>query len=96
MEYSPRNERLRALLRRVREEAGLSQAALAAKLGRPQSYVCKAEIGERSLNLFETLDFCAACNVSGAEFIKRLGHSASTKKADAKPTRIATRKTTNA
>ena len=71
MEYSPKYRRFRALLRDIREEAGLSQLALAKKLGKPQSYVCKSEIGERAVDFLEILDFCAACNIPAAEFIKR-------------------------
>ena len=64
MNYSPRYGRFRALLRSVREEAGLTQTALAIKLGKPQTFVSKSELGERRTDFLETVDFCAACNLS--------------------------------
>ena len=72
MNYSPRYGRFRALLRQVREEAGLNQTTLAQKLGKPQTFVSKSEIGERRIDFLETLDFCAACGVSATQFIERL------------------------
>lgn len=77
MNYSPRYGRFRALLRKVREEAGLSQTVLAEKLGKPQTFVSKSELGERRLDFLETLDFCEACGISVAELVKRLAKSAS-------------------
>ena len=38
---------------RFRQEAGLSQALLAQKLGKPPSYVGKYELGERRLDVVE-------------------------------------------
>ena len=72
MNYSPRYGRFRALLRQIREEAGFNQTALAQKLGKPQTFVSKSEIGERRMDFLETLDFCAACGVSASQFIERL------------------------
>ena len=82
MNYSPRYGRFRALLRKIREESGLSQAALAEKLGKPQTFISKSEIGERRIDFLETLDFCEACHVSPIEFINRLqkGKPAETEK----------------
>ncbi len=72
MNYSPRYGRFRALLRQIREEAGFNQTALAQKLGKPQTFVSKSELGERRMDFLETLDFCAACGVSPMQFIERL------------------------
>jgi len=72
MDYSARHQRFRDLLRQIRVEAGLTQVQLAEKLGRPQSYVSKAEMGERRLDFIETLDFCEACGVGLEEFTARL------------------------
>lgn len=63
--------RLRRLLRDVRQEAGLRQTELAARLGRPQSYVSKYEAGERRLDLLELREICDACGVSLLQFIRR-------------------------
>ena len=52
---SPGTRALLAALREARLEAGLTQAELAARLGRPQSFVSKVEAGERRLDLVETI-----------------------------------------
>jgi transcriptional regulator with XRE-family HTH domain len=72
MNYSPRYGRFRALLRKIREEAGLNQMGLAEKLQKPQTFVSKIELGERRIDFLETVDFCIACGVSPAAFIERL------------------------
>jgi transcriptional regulator with XRE-family HTH domain len=72
MDYSPRYGQFRALLRRIREEAGLSQTALAEKIGKPQTFVSKSELGERRIDFLETLDFCSACGVTAEQFAARL------------------------
>ncbi|MBP9222608.1 MAG: helix-turn-helix transcriptional regulator [Verrucomicrobiales bacterium] len=72
MEYSARHQRFRDLLRQIRIDAGLTQVQLAEKLGKPQSYVSKAEMGERRLDFIETLDFCEACNVGVEALAKSL------------------------
>ena len=51
--YSERYGRFRTLLRQLREEAGLTQADVAGRLGEPQSFVSKYESGERRLDLVE-------------------------------------------
>jgi hypothetical protein len=96
MEYSPRYGRFRALLRKIRQEAGLSQLALAEKLGKPQSFVSKSEIGERSIDFLETMDFCAACHIPMTRFAERLQQGAPDKRSAAKQNRHGPRKTAKA
>jgi transcriptional regulator with XRE-family HTH domain len=72
MKNSPRYGHFRALLRKIREEAGLHQATLAAKLGKPQTFVSKSELGERRIDFLETLDICKACKVPVSRFVARL------------------------
>ena len=67
--------RLQALLRTVRTEAGLRQVDLAAKLGRPQSYVSKYESGERRLDVLELREVCKAVGISLRVFAARLEDS---------------------
>lgn len=64
-------ERLHALLRSIRHEAGLRQSALAQRLGRPQSYVSKYESGERRLDLIDILEICQAIGISLSDFARR-------------------------
>ena len=75
MDYSPRSGRFRDLLRQARLAAGLTQEDLAKKLGKPQSYVSKAELGERRLDFIETLDFCDACGADVGEMANALRDS---------------------
>lgn len=51
--YSAEQRRLAALLKEIRNDAGLTQAELGARLGRPQSFVAKIEAGQRRLDLIE-------------------------------------------
>ena len=53
----PRYQQFLRRLRAAREDAALTQAAVADKLGKPQSYVSKCESGERRVDLVELLDF---------------------------------------
>lgn len=47
-------------MRAARKARGLTQQELARRLGKPQSYVSKAEIGERRLDVVEYLHFMRA------------------------------------
>jgi transcriptional regulator with XRE-family HTH domain len=65
-------ERLPELLIRERKRAGLSQAALAAKLGKPQSYVSKCEQGERRVDVVEFLEIADALGADPAALVEEL------------------------
>ena len=52
---TPRYARLRSLILDARKDMGLSQAAVAEKLGRPQSYVADIERNERRIDVIEFL-----------------------------------------
>lgn len=51
--YTAEYRRLCALLRQLREEAGLTQIEVARRLDEPQSFVSKYESGERRLDVIE-------------------------------------------
>ncbi|MGE5193186.1 MAG: helix-turn-helix domain-containing protein, partial [Deltaproteobacteria bacterium] len=55
----------RELLKELRTASKLTQSTLAARLGRPQSYVSKYENGERRLDFVETAYVCQALGVGG-------------------------------
>ena len=55
---------LRALLRSLRAEAGVSQVELAKRLGVPQSFVSKIESGERRIDVIELRRICVALECS--------------------------------
>lgn len=75
--FSPAYQEVTDLVVRLRQEAGLSQRDLAAKLGRELSYISRIEQGQRRLDLVEFAWHCKACGVDprkvGGEL---LGHLA--------------------
>ena len=63
---------LRGQLRALREDAGLTQVQLAERLGKPQSYVSKVELGDRTLDFLEVREYCRACDHSFIDFVVEL------------------------
>lgn len=55
--YTERWELLRARLKALRKECGLTQAQVANLMGRPQSLVAKIESGERRLDVCQFIDY---------------------------------------
>lgn len=70
--YAPDYEAIVALVRAARQEAGLTQAELAARLGRPQAYVSRVETGERRLDVAEWLRWLRAAGADPVTFLVRL------------------------
>jgi len=68
---SKEGEKLTALLRSIRSEAGLTQSDVAGKLELPQSFVSKYESGERRLDLVELSRICKALGISLGDFVRR-------------------------
>jgi len=64
--------KFRAMLKKARKGAGLTQEMLAERLGRPQSFVSKYEGGGRRLDVLEFLDIARAVGFSPAEFFVEL------------------------
>lgn len=58
-------------LRNARRGAGLTQAAVAARLSRPQSFVSKVETGERRIDVIELDRFATIYRRSVAFFLER-------------------------
>jgi transcriptional regulator with XRE-family HTH domain len=56
------------MLKKVRQEAGLTQAQLASKIGETQTFVSKCERGERRIDVIELQTFCQAFGVSLKQF----------------------------
>lgn len=73
--YTDEHRRLVALLREMREEAGLRQAEVARRLGRHQSFVSKYEAGQRRLDLVELREICRVLGVGLVEFVTRYERS---------------------
>jgi transcriptional regulator with XRE-family HTH domain len=51
-------------LRKAREAAGLTQAEVAEKLGKPQSYISKIERGERRVDVVELVKIANIFNIT--------------------------------
>jgi len=66
-----KTRRLTELLRDVRLQAGLTQSALAERIGQTQSYVSKYESGEQRLDLIELEAICNAVGISLRDLIDR-------------------------
>jgi transcriptional regulator with XRE-family HTH domain len=69
---SPRHEALRTLIAEKRKKAGLTQADVAKKLGRYQSFVAMVEGGQRRVDVVEFLDFADAIGFDPRSAIARL------------------------
>jgi len=63
---------LRRLLRQARIDSGLTQAALAARLDRPQSWIAKIENSERRIDVIEFLDIAEALDCDAGALLERL------------------------
>ena len=63
---------LRSELHRVRQDANLSQRALATRLGMPHSWVAKVENGERRIDLIEFCWFVSACGADPVAILETL------------------------
>lgn len=70
--FTRRHEHFRKLLVEARQAAGLTQVALAKKLGRPQSFVSKFERGERRLDVIEFIDVARALAIDPAQVVTNI------------------------
>ncbi len=69
---STRHETLRLFLIEKRKKAGLTQADVAAKLKRYQSFVASVETGQRKLDVVQLIAFAEAIGFDPREAIKRM------------------------
>lgn len=69
---TPRQQFLLSLLVEARKAKGLTQADVAAALGKPQSFVAKYENGERRIDVVEFVDIAAALGVSTVAILKQI------------------------
>lgn len=63
---------MRALLIAERKAAGLTQATVAQKLGRYQSFIATVESGERRIDVVEFLDLAEAIGFSPTDALAKL------------------------
>ena len=69
---SSRHQALTDFLIQKRKQAGLTQAEVAKKLGRYQSFVATVESGQRKVDVVELLAFAEAIGFDAREAIKHL------------------------
>lgn len=69
--HHPDYKKLLRLLRRAREDAGLTQEEVAIKLDEHQSFVSKYESGERRLDLVELRWICKALGINLSTLVKQ-------------------------
>lgn len=62
----------RGLLAKARKDAKLTQAELATRLQRPQSYISKYESGERRLDIIEFLEVAESLDIDPLDLIREL------------------------
>jgi DNA-binding transcriptional regulator YiaG len=67
--------RLCAVVRQLRQEAGLTQVQVAAALDEHQSFVSKYESGERRLDVIELIEVLRVLSVPMTEFLHRLDNA---------------------
>jgi len=70
--YTERHTRLAALLTERRKQAGLTQAAVAAALGRHQPFIANIENGERRLDVVEFLALAEIIGFDPHEVLEEL------------------------
>lgn len=70
--HTPIYKELRRILTEARSAAGLTQAQVAQRLGRPQSFMSKWEGAERHLDVTEFFGLCEAIGISASDVFKAI------------------------
>ena len=65
------HQRFQKQLFELRRKSGITQAELARRLARPQSFISKVELGERRLDVVEFIEFIEALGEDPQEQLKR-------------------------
>lgn len=73
--FTKKYGRFLSILAELRKDKGLSQAQLAKKLKKPQSFVSKYERGERRLDVVEFLDVAKILGADPCEIINQITES---------------------
>jgi transcriptional regulator with XRE-family HTH domain len=63
---------LKTALAKARQDKSLTQAEVALRLGRPQSFISKYECGERNLDVVEFVEVCRALSVDPQILIRQM------------------------
>jgi transcriptional regulator with XRE-family HTH domain len=70
--HTAAQERFLALLKGARKAAGLTQAEVAGRLKKPQSFVAKYENGERRLDVLEFVAVCRAIEADAVDILSEV------------------------
>lgn len=70
--HTQHHQRLRELLIEARKKADLTQAEVARRLAKPQSFVAKYEGGERRLDVIEFFQVAAALGIDPLKLLAAL------------------------
>ena len=70
--HSKEHEHLRAMLKQQRDKLGLTQRALAERMGVIYSLIGKIETGDRRLDVIEFIDYCRALELEPSEVLSML------------------------
>ena len=78
---SPRPQLLQTLLSAARKDGNLTQAELAERLNKPQSFVAKYENGERRIDVIEFIDITRALDIQPVDILGQIGADADRRRA---------------
>lgn len=70
MPTASKYELFQSALTEARQHKGFTQAEVALRLGKPQSFVSKYESGERRLDVIEFLEVCEALSISPHDILR--------------------------
>ncbi len=71
MDLADKYDLLRRMLIDERNKAGLKQAEVSSKLGKPQSYISKIERGERGVDIVEFVEIAHAIGFDPVTFLEQ-------------------------
>jgi len=64
-------QRLPGFLRKLREEAGLTQRELGKRIRKPQSYIYNCETANRRVDVSEFILWCRGCKIDALDTFER-------------------------
>ena len=68
-------ESLQKALVEARQSKGLTQTEIAARLGKPQSFVSKYESGERRLDVVEFIEVCQVLSIKPNSILNKIDNN---------------------
>ncbi len=71
-QHAKRYKVIPILLKKLREDAGLTQRQIGANLGRPQSWVYNCETANRRVDIGEFIDWVLTCGVEPLDAFQML------------------------